>query len=287
MRKTHYGFSLAEVLVTLAIVGVVASVTMVTLKIIRPNSEQVMLKKAYYLVGRNVAELINDDQLYSTTRNNRTSGFSDTRVAEFHGANYGSGVPGSADANQKFCNLFAAKLNVQTGIDCSKTVTKNRGSRMTGHFTTADGIVWIMPIGDFNRGNNVAMSSMFVDVNGDKKPNCFAKGASTYGTVSANEECADEMDTPDRFEIQLDRFAKLNVPDVLSQVYLKRSDNSKSYSEAVYAEAIANDIPESSIRTKKTSDILKDIAVKYGMNQNQNNGGSEPEENNEESNSEE
>ena len=58
------GFTLAELLLTLGILGVLIVILIRATLTVQPNEEQVMLKKSYHELTRIVHELINDDDMY-------------------------------------------------------------------------------------------------------------------------------------------------------------------------------------------------------------------------------
>ena len=211
--RFNRGFTLAEVLVTLAIIGAISAVVLPTLMGATPNKEQIMLKKAYYLLSRNVNEMINDEDLYPERDNTNLSGFSnvnisdqtaDRREATYHGQTY--------SGNSKFCALMAARMNVRGNVFCDGD---HRGLNIGGSFTTADGIVWSLPFTNFNRGGANQNVDIYIDVNGASGRNCF-EGAN----------CS----IPDRFTIRVDRYGRITVPqDGIEQEYLTRSETNKSY----------------------------------------------------------
>ena len=211
--KYNKGFTLAEVLVTIGIIGVLSAITLPTLINTAPNKEQIMLKKAYYLISRTANELINDEDLYPERNDARFSGFSNVDIhdqtadgsqARYHGQEFWG--------NNKFCNLMAARMNVKGNITCDRAISLNDG----GNFTTADGIIWSLPINNFNQGNDNSTQNIQVDVNGIGGRNCFEGNG-----------CA----IPDRFTIMIDRFGRLTVPqNGIEQEYLTRSSTNVSYS---------------------------------------------------------
>ena len=218
MKKLR-GFTLAETLVTLGIIGVVASVVLPMFVRVRPNEEMIMLRKAYYLASRTINELINDEDFYPDTEDENTSGFSNTNPdppARYHGVVY--------EGNEKFCGLFAARMNLRGQPDCNTTATFTNGAAPVGNFTTTDGMVWGLPTGNagnFARGTapagdgtNIAQT-ITVDVNGDKRPNCFP------GNGCRN---------PDRYRIRVDRWGKIFVDEPTRRM-LTATDMTRSYDE--------------------------------------------------------
>lgn len=233
------GFSLAEVVITLAIIGVVATLTMSTVFRHRPNQEMLMLKKVYYLAGRIVNELINDEDLYpaNAAQTSTHSGFGYDDAATYHEVTY--------QGNTKFCKTFAARMNVkgdnEDAIKCeSDYSTPKQKETPKGTFTTIDDVVWFMPISSFrsngkdedgnelsneeiNEDNNrQATQSIYVDVNGNEGPNCLAQNFD-------NTECGPKG--PDRFQIHVDRWGKMSPVGQISQEYLDSPNNALSYME--------------------------------------------------------
>ena len=225
MKKTKSGYTLAEVLIVMIVIGVLAAILMPMFGNLRPNQEQVMLKKAYYEAGRIVTELINDDELYAETDKDETSGFANTAQIKYKGKYYGT------VANKKFCELFVDKINVKGAASCqSYTLTSAmvKGQPATSKtFATADGMVWILPISTFGGGSGT-YQSMYVDVNGDKGPNCF----SGFSSLAASVTCA-KSQGPDRFEIQVNNLGKLKVPDRVSEIYLETNKTTKTYKDLI------------------------------------------------------
>lgn len=216
--KMKKGFTLAETLVTLSIVAVVAAIGIPAIHSLRPNQEMLMLKKVYYLTGRTVNELINDEDFYPDDETENKSGFSHVHTipeARYHGHEY--------SGDTKFCGLFAARMNLRGADHCEDGITLAdtfpAGSAPgTGHFTTADYVVWFLPINDFDRdGADDTRQSIYVDVNGDKPDNCF--------------ETDSNCNKPDRFEIQLDRYGRLFVPEGVGRRYLSDTNTTKTYDE--------------------------------------------------------
>ena len=224
-------FTMAELLVTLTIAGIVALVVLPTLMHTQPNREMVMFKKAYYLASRTVNELINDEDYYPDSADGLAihNGFAHTTItdvadheATFHGRTYG-GANGDFPGNQKFCGLFATKLNLRGEPRCNARVTLSAG----GNFSTTDGMVWSMPVADFSQNE---MQQIFVDVNGvnaDQGPNCGHSGAQSGGAA-----CGAGV-APDRFAINVFRDGRMEVPSAIARRYLATTNTNKTYQEIV------------------------------------------------------
>ena len=222
--KKKKGFTLAEILITLGIIGVVAALLFPAINNAQPNQEMVMLKKVYYNTTRIVSELINDEDFYPEREEDNQSGFSNTEIRDILGGEQEARYHGFTLAgDSKFCALFAIKLNTTQGGDpnnlCNARVALNAG----GNFETPDGVAWSMPVSNFHQGSDAQDSEyIFVDVNGpDRGTNCTLD----------SQEIATEMDTdvcsadvgPDRFAIEVGRMGNVNLPARISQIYVSSS----------------------------------------------------------------
>lgn len=225
MKKT--GFTLAEVLMTLGIVGVLILVLMRGVLSARPNEEQIMLKKSYYELSRIVHELINDDDLYpeeSADTNKEGQYLANTRAVTYKGVTYG-GAADSDEAKAKFCTLFGTRLNLREQHACDAAHEElNDG----GHFVTADGIVWSLPITEFveksknDEGEDIVEAvtgTIYIDVNGESGDNCYED----------DENCK----VPDRFKITIHGDGRIEIPEGcdITEYYISNSNTKKSIAE--------------------------------------------------------
>lgn len=68
MKNQRYAFTLVETLIMMAIIGVIGTVTVVSLRGMRPDKDKMMIKKAYSEIVKAVDSLINDSSLYPYAR---------------------------------------------------------------------------------------------------------------------------------------------------------------------------------------------------------------------------
>ena len=200
------GFTLAEIVVTLAVVGSVAALTLPMLKDAVPNEEMLMFKKAYYLTERIVSDLVNDEDLYPERGGDNADYYlSNVKKVKYKGQEYGDDDNSASDnAKSKFCKLFVEKLNQASDVNCTD------GASLSGTPTviTADGMLWKLPITNFD--DNEATVS--VDVNGVKAPNCTYDG---------------DCQSPDRFDLTVRADGKISVNDAKALEYLKTKNFKK------------------------------------------------------------
>lgn len=171
------GFTLAELLLCLAIISVIVTLTFPMVSKVRPNKHKALFKKSYYLTERIVHDLINNPDFYPETSG--FLGFDDTSEIKYNGED----ISGEA----KFCKLFAKSLNVvgeNSTPNCTASASFDKPS-----FTTTDGVVWLIPYSKFDATetyrpdcggvlcdyNQVVPKpeTIQIDVNGDTTPNCF------------------------------------------------------------------------------------------------------------------
>lgn len=189
--RYNKAFTLAEVMITMAILGILASVLLPAVSKVRPNENKALFKKAYYVAERVVGELVNDDKLYPLM-DGTTVGLDNLDKAQYIGEEY--------SGNDKFCKLFAAKVNtINDTVNCVAGSATPTDSNVPS-FITSDGIMWYMPITDFK-----ADKSITVDVNGEKRPNC------SFSTTCVK---------PDRFQIWIQPDGKMYVNGDKEKEYL-------------------------------------------------------------------
>lgn len=147
MKKLK-AFTLAEILIVLCVIGVLASIMLTSLTGMSPDKTKILFKKAYQITERTVGELVNDETFYPYDPSR--IGFRNTTIASWPGD-----TSQTFGGNTKFCKLFAKKLNTMGDLD-TKT-----GSACA--FTTSDNIRWYVPFSTF-AGNTPA--TIMVDING-------------------------------------------------------------------------------------------------------------------------
>lgn len=205
MLKSKNGFTLAEVMVTLAVFGILAAMLLPAIANVRPNKSKAMFKKAYYVAERMVFELVNDEDFYPSQ--GEAAGLDNTIIASYLGHSY--------EGNNKFCELFARKVNTtdddEIKCETANAVPNTNGTYKTPSFVTTDGVAWYLPISDFS-----TTQSIYVDVNGEKVPNCRYK-------EDAPSACKD----PDIFEIKVMADGKMLVSGDKEKEYLKSNDSMK------------------------------------------------------------
>lgn len=185
MRRLK-GFTLTELMVALAVIGILVAVVTPTIMKTRPNKNKMMIKKTFYTTEQIVATLINDARLYPDMReacdsewlqNNQETedmycawGFDYHNSVRYEGETY--------EGDTKFAGLFKSRLNVKSGDD--------------EVFYTTDGVKWDLSDtttgGDPGYGawkpgmtdgpEDAGIGEILIDVNGNDPPNARQSAAS-------------------------------------------------------------------------------------------------------------
>ena len=163
--KKFIAFTLAELMVALAVVGTIVAVVTPAIMKTRPNKNKMMIKKTYYTTENIVNSLINNTYLYADMTDECIKGTAECAYGfdleddvEYEGETF--------SGKTKFQKLFASKLNVSREIESNSE-----------KFATTDGVIW-----DFSNiqtgwtkgtapKDNVR--TLTIDVNGDEGPNAF------------------------------------------------------------------------------------------------------------------
>lgn len=229
------GFTLAEIMVAIAVLGILSAMLIPQVMKNTPNTSKVMFKKAYYNLSKAINDMINDEEIYPSDQvnaslNNMYRGFNYT---------YGNSTTNYYSA-PKFCYLLADRMNVT-----ASSFPTNTGGTGTGvcTFTTADGMSWSVYIpksdassqadndGDANTYNQVQFplcsgvttnkcgstfytTMVVVDVNGSKSPGCSKPAISipTASPVISVSACTGTT-FPDTFQMGIRFDGKINVTD--------------------------------------------------------------------------
>lgn len=125
------GFTLAELMIVLAVLAVIAAVLMPTVFNSMPDENKLKFKKGYYTLKRTIDQMVNSDEYSGTEGNFGKILTDDDNNCPFEGG----GTVDDPDCKAYFCIQFSEMLN-STATQCE--VFKNSAGEVTQRFDTID-----------------------------------------------------------------------------------------------------------------------------------------------------
>ena len=190
------GFTLTELMVALAVIGIIVAIVTPAIVRMRPNKNKMMVKKTFYTTEQIVSTLINDQRFYPDVH--LACDLEEGSVEESDdyycawGFDYDNKVRHEGEdyeGDDKFAGLFKSMLNV-----------KSVDSQNDNIVYTNDGVKWDLSptvTSPWTKGADKPSDSssyIEIDVNGDEEPNyresdddCSSEDFDTYRiTIYAN-----------------------------------------------------------------------------------------------------
>ena len=159
MKIFKKGFTLAEMMVCLAVIMAIAAILLPSIWTHSPNKNKAMAKKTYKIVETSVYELLNDEENYPLDTADRVGLAVFNQVDECPEGNEDAcaKIPGTDfidkqdNTGKKFCLLFSRQLNTDgrgtdTCVSDDDAQIKNfvDGDDFTSTFRTNDGAEWLL-----------------------------------------------------------------------------------------------------------------------------------------------
>lgn len=187
------GFTLQELLITIAIIGVVVAISAPAIKGMFPDKTKVKYMKTYTTLTSLTNEILEDNTLYYTTYGNTGEPNCSGLRCWAAPINYSSCDDSwTCTGVTKFPAILATKLN---------TIERNNEDSVVT-FTTTDGTDW-----SFSYDNTRVITSITINIDpADGDNNCL------YANTCTN---------PKQFTFELDNFGGIKATDALGQAYLQ------------------------------------------------------------------
>ena len=202
MKK--FGFTLAEVIVTLGIIGLLAAITAPLLGSLTPDQNKIKVLKAYKILSDVTIEILNDPSLYLKNSEGERLNYTEQPThLDYLDSKY--------KGDNKFSYILASKLELNAEPSAS-------GNDVT--FTTIDGINWVTsPVTE--SGVNITIDLDEPESGEDKTYDEFTEGSKPK---------------PDRFSFEVDLRGNVRGGDSLTKAYLanpnKLNDKKADYAKA-------------------------------------------------------
>ncbi len=196
------GFSLAELLVSLGIMSVIAALLLPIMTNLRPDKNKTLYLKTYNALASTIKGLAASNEIFPACQGD----FCFQRNPLY---NSSSGVNDAyPEGNSKLCELLAEQFNASNNT-CSDVYQAFNGDNF--HFSTQDGEQFF--VSTFRtepaiENNQVSyQTDIYFDINGDKLPNKL------YGE--------DGCENPDRFKLIVASDGRINIADPMGRAYVK------------------------------------------------------------------
>ena len=212
------GFTLAETLISLTIIGVIAALTMPGLLGTQPSKTKTTYMKAYNALTNLTSDIINDPSLYWTQYDNNgnvsaegLNNWDTVDIAPYNNLKAKNGTVWACEWNRKFPLIMFTKLNTAGpywvgGFSDNYT-----------YFDTTDGLRWTFCEYLINSsGKLITHYLVWVDINGDKGVNCI------YSSSCSK---------PDKFRFEVDDQGGVRPADALGIAFLQNPTDMRSASD--------------------------------------------------------
>jgi prepilin-type N-terminal cleavage/methylation domain-containing protein len=199
------GYTLAEVLITIGIIGILAAVLLPLINKYKPDANMAMFIKTYDTIVTATNEIVSNEQLYPIKNAGDNIDYRLIPLANTSSITiYGNTVSG----NSKYCNLLALSIHTVGNVACSDEYITNP-TNFTPSFKMANGVeVEVLTNSIVSSSGGSYQSDIYIDVNGsDKGKNCFYSDSCTY---------------PDRFKLIVSANGNIQVNDAKGKAYLAR-----------------------------------------------------------------
>lgn len=132
------GFTMAEVVIALMIVGAMMVILFPIIRNSAPDKEKIMFRKSFNSLSQAISNMQFDDANYPESQTGTTTDTLQTVPKGFNNQ------PGTYTAGTKFCTLLADQFNTVGTVTCGVSSTS------WGTFTTSDGVDWLTHEGPAN-----------------------------------------------------------------------------------------------------------------------------------------
>lgn len=224
----HKGFTLAEVLIALATIGIITAITLPMINKFRPDTTKVLYLETYDALLSGITDIAVNKDIYPTIDNSLNI-YEDYPFMNYQGVTYsGSNITGGRN---KLCRVLAKSFNILEDADaialdtsnaCNdtyKSYSTSTNTPFVTSFTNKNGVEFMVstnasyPI-NASPASNSYTTEIVIDTNGsddDNGPNCV------YNASSCNQ--------PDRFTFKVSAEGEVRATDAVGIYYIETRTN--------------------------------------------------------------
>ena len=221
------GYTLAEALIALTVIGIIAALVAPMANKFKPDTNKVMFLKTYDAIAQATREMASNTQFYPTNNFNGNANddtiiyteiplFNTDFVINADGENYNG-----ASGNSKYCRLLSAYLNGEN-TNCSVDFKQIPDANEAEAFTTRNGAQFWVYTEKFETGDGTGRyrSNIYFDINGPEQgKNC------TYE--------AGVCDRPDQFMLAVNAQGDVFPTDAMAERYVRTRNNYRQNNDIV------------------------------------------------------
>ena len=198
MKKT--GYTLAEILIAIAVVGVIAGLLLPMVGKIKPDMNKMVFLQTYDSIVQVTRKLAGDERYYNSTNTYYPLADFD-KIYKFNDSDY-YGIP-------KYCRLLAVGMNGE-GESCKNEPDEVELFKLPATFSTPNGEeFWVKTV--YDSTNKEYQTTIAFDINGAEGKNCEYDESSCLN--------------PDRYTLFVTAAGEVVASDVMSQYYLNNRAN--------------------------------------------------------------
>lgn len=171
------GFTLAEVLVTLGIIGIITALVIPAINNLKPDENKTLYLKAYDTLADSVKNLAANSKIYPVCENENNINCSGNPLLNTERPLLAPLNTDNYAGNTKLCNLLAFALGA-ANPNCSASIYNYSNDTFKNNisFITPNGMQWIVSQQrTVTPASNSAtfQTDIYIDVNGNKGDNCI------------------------------------------------------------------------------------------------------------------
>lgn len=216
MKKN--GFTLAETLVAMTIIGVIAAITLPLINNFKPNENKMLFLKVYDSMVETTQMLVDNQNIYpiydvANDRNYLGSPLANTEQITFNNKSYGGD-------HKKYCELLAMAFTDESEVNCSdgdRIKVTDIWSTTPSFISTLNGVTFFVNteyLLDEENNTVTYQTDVFFDVNG----------------INKGVDCIYNVKTcpfPDRFKLIVSADGNVSPADPKGRIYLNNRANYK------------------------------------------------------------